>query len=146
MTKPTEAQIKEACDLLNEEGGTPSLWAPVDYKDYPEPRTVARLIVQRDTERAERTLLRDEYEAFKQRVSEIAKEACNRSIERGEAPHCRTGLASLIQPDPAPTPEEVLAVACMSASTGRTNEEYFANVIVELAKRGHHVAPIEEEG
>lgn len=66
MTEPTEAQIKEACDLLTKEFGSETARIPAESFSA---KAAVRLIAQRDTERAE-------HEAFRQRV----RLRCDRSL------------------------------------------------------------------
>lgn len=132
---PSEAQIKEACDLL----------------DYPYPPTNAqhRLnAVRVATERAEHVLQREQHEAAMQRVSEIAKAADDALDCELYAPdsHVRGLLRTLILPEPTPMPEQVLAEA-VDVLAKIANDDCmnpWGEAQSFLAKRGHHVAPIKD--
>lgn len=150
MTEPTEAQIKEACDLLNQERGFSAYREPTDYPGHAPLRVVARLIAQRDTERAE-------HEAFRQRVSE-ALEAFNERVEKCGIAGLRVRdwerINAFVIPVPKPTPEEVLAEAIFrEIEHGNEGHRQWLKdallnspAIRDYAKRGHHVAPIKEKG
>lgn len=122
--EPTEAQIKEACDLLD---GAQPFAMPV-----------ARLIAQRDTERAE-------HEAFRQQVSEMAKNARSfvRLFTDEPAKVCIEEIEKFIIPTLAPTPEQVFEAACREVGIGLYVQQ---ELTAALGERGHHVAPIKGEG
>lgn len=93
MTKePTEAQIKEACEVL-------------DKSRYSvEVAIVSSLFAQRDAERAE-------HEAFREQVSDFAKRVKSVAIAHDVGGRLRETAETFIQPAPEPTPAEVLADA-----------------------------------
>lgn len=92
---PTAADIQEACDLLNAAIGNPGFYTRNKYPINLTQETFAQLIAERNAER--------------QRVSEIVKD-CLPWMRPGKfvSVQQREALASLILPDPEPTPEDDL--------------------------------------
>lgn len=144
MTKPTEAQIKEAWSILG-------LQASNSYPNGTQEafQRVLDIIAQRDAERAE-------HEAFRQRVSE-ALEAFNERVEKCGIAGLRVRdwerINAFVIPVPKPTPEEALAEAIFQEIEhgNEGHRQWLKDALLnspairDYAKRGHHVAPIKDQ-
>lgn len=185
MTKePTEAQIKEACEALDDkitdieaDMADDAVRAEqtgdrVDLYEYAieitpeEAKTLRHAIVQRDAERAEHEALKhdlarqmtianttlNEYEAFRQRVSEFAtnvrsftKRLAIPGVSLGETNDLFQLAEAFIQPDPEPTPAEVLAEAVKETWWAARSPESLTDALdTYLTGIGFNLAPIKD--